>query len=39
MKENEKNLLDKMNNINNMLNDGLMTKDMLIKELFDKNRE
>jgi len=39
MKENEKNMLEKLNQINNLLNDGMMTKDLLIKELYDKNRE
>lgn len=32
-------MLEKMNQINNLLNDGMMTKDLLIKEVYDKNRE
>jgi len=39
MKENEKMILERLQNVSEMLSEGMMTKDMLIKELFERNNE
>jgi predicted nuclease with TOPRIM domain len=38
MKENEM-ILERLQNVSEMLSEGMMTKDMLIKELFERNNE
>jgi len=37
MKENEKLMLERLNHVAEMLSEGMMAKDMLIKELFERN--
>jgi len=39
MKENEKMILERLQNVSEMLSEGMMTKDMLIKELCERNNE
>lgn len=39
MKENEKVILERLNKVSEMLNEGMIVKDMLITQLFEKNND